>query len=118
MSNSLGIGPVVQPPRYANSDGAAPAPPANAWGKPKAAASPVVGPPSGQSAGTSLLSSALGGGSASMGRALASQQLPSKPIIELQKFVAALCGSPRRHMVRAPSIDDSDSVLPVCVAHV
>ncbi|CAK0752488.1 hypothetical protein CVIRNUC_002150 [Coccomyxa viridis] len=68
LGGSLGIGPVVQPPRYGSTENAAPAPPANAWGKPKPAASPVVGPPSGQATGTSLLSSALGGsGAMSMG---------------------------------------------------
>ena len=93
MSSSLGIGPVVQPPRYASAENAAPAPPANAWGKPKATASTVIGPPSGQSPGTSLLSSALGGGSSSMGASL-----PDAVCEPCQKS-------------RATSIDDSSSCI-------
>ena len=76
----MGIGPVVQPPRYGSTENAAPAPPANAWGKPKPAASPVVGPPSGQATGTSLLSSALGGsGPMSMGMAF-ERSLAPEPV--------------------------------------
>ena len=87
----MGIGPVVQPPRYGSTENAAPAPPANAWGKPKPAASPVVGPPSGQATGTSLLSSALGGsGAMSMGMASA-QSLAPEPVYVVMMIIMNAC---------------------------